>query len=82
MFMTNGYFSTLAVKACQCALWQGDDGYVSDGNTKRCCDQWENTNAPGVKYSGDWLDEVRNIYRALYYYNAINLSGSARIQIT
>jgi hypothetical protein len=62
MFMTNGYFSTLAVKACQCALWQGDDGYVSDGNTKRCCDQWENTNAPGVKYSGDWLDEVRNSF--------------------
>ena len=78
MLETNSHFSTLAVRSCYCYTDVGN-GEETDANTKPCCDQWENEQAPGVKYSGTWNNLVRACFICkVRFYKIINASHSAR----
>ena len=57
------HFSVLAGYPSWYCYYLGN-GYVrwDEGDTHRCCDQYENDKIPGVKYSGSWDQYVCAVF--------------------
>jgi hypothetical protein len=60
LMTTKGRFSALGYPEWWCYNHSGDLGGIlrDPGITHSCCDQYENNNTPGVKWSGSLLQNV------------------------